>query len=332
MISIIIPHRNRSGLLGETLASLEAQTDPDWEAIVVDHGSSAREREAARELCARHRRVRFLVREEGPDGPSASRNLGLRAAAGDFTIFLDSDDLLAPGCLAERRKRITADPGLGFVAFDAALFEARPGDTDQSWNQLEGAVDLERFLRSDAPWCVSGPIWRTQTVRDLGGFDESVFYGDDAELHIRALLAGVSYRKATDLPPDHFIRRSPQVPRATQGMDPMVVASRIRRLEATSQALGRHHADAQHRLLWEGQYLVEAEFHLFRNPSPSAAAVAIREVFNLWRRECRPPVFRRWVVGSYLKIALLTRRRAYLVLRVARRIAMLFLPRSYYGK
>ncbi len=332
MISIIIPHRNRSGLLGETLASLEAQTDPDWEAIVVDHGSSAREREAARELCARHLRVRFLVREEGPDGPSASRNLGLRAAAGDFTIFLDSDDLLASSCLAERRKRITAEPRLGFVAFDAALFEARPGDTDQRWNRLEGAVDLERFLRSDAPWCVSGPIWRTQAIRDLGGFDESVFYGDDAELHIRALLAGVPYRKATDLSPDHFIRRSPQVPRATQGMDPMVVASRIRRLEATSKSLEHHGAGAPHRCLWEGQYFVEAEFHLFRNPSAQAAATAIREVLALWRRDCQPPVFRRMVVGGYFRIALLTRQRAYFLLRIARRMAMLVLPIHYFRK
>lgn len=324
MVSVVIPHHNRSALLRETLASLEAQTDPDWEAIVVDHDSAEEERKAADAACRESERVRFLHRENGPLGPSPSRNLGLEAARGSYVIFLDSDDLLAPWCLERRVKEITSDSALGFVVFDALLFEREPDDGTNSWNRLDGEDDLLRFLRSDAPWCVSGPIWRVEVIRKLGGFHDEVFYGDDAELHTRALLQKICYRKAPpSIPPDHYIRRSPEIARATQGTNAVVEASRITRLVETSRLLEAHHAEDRLRDCWSGQYFREAEYLLFRSKAPRAE---IAKVLHAWKRFEDPGPFVRSVAHTYLTIAIIAKDRCYLVLRLARRLAQLFLP------
>lgn len=333
-VSIITPHFNRSSLLAETAASVLAAMGPDDEWIVVDDGSDPTEWERAKMLSS-DPRIRWIARNREPKGPSACRNIGLAAARGSFVIYLDSDDLLASGCLEQRVREMNANPALAFIAFNARIFECHPGDKAECWNELgphDPAGDLRRFLGSHAPWCVSGPIWRFDAIRSLGGFNEQVFYGDDSELHIRALLAGIPYRKASaPCGPDHFVRRSPGVDRATQGWNPAVQASRVSRLTATARALENHDAPSGLRQLWEGQYFIEAEYHLFRNPQAVEAAAAVRKVLELWRHDCQPSCLRRGIVENYFRIALATRRRAYLVLRLARRLAMPLLPDSYFG-
>jgi GT2 family glycosyltransferase len=328
-VSVIIAHYERLDLLRETLASLAAQTVEDWEALVVDDGSTEAVWRGLREL--QGPRVRALRRHAGPKGPNTCRNLGLAHARGQYVVFLDSDDVLAPWCL-EQRLSVAADrPGYAFWVFPAILFRNTPGDTDVMWNEFhegEADADLRRFLRSDPPWCISSPLWKTHALKTIGGFNERVVYGDDADLHTRAILSGLPCSKLLAALPDVFIRRS-SARRITSRLDPEVIQWRAVRLAEGSRLLEERRASHELVDQWQGQYLVEAEFLLFKTTD---AKPEIRRVLSDWIRHHRPSRLRRWIVQTYLSVALACRKRPYLVLRIARRAAMRLLPEPFFPK
>jgi glycosyltransferase involved in cell wall biosynthesis len=325
-VSVITPHFERADLLRETRASIRASTRGDWEWLIIDDGSCAEVWEQVRAM-ADGDRVRVLRRVTGLKGPSTCRNLGVRECRGEYVIFLDSDDLLAPWCLEQRLAAARAQPDAALWVFPALLFAQAPGDGDGYWNTMNPAGDdLGRFLGSDNPWCVSSPLWRGDALRAIGGFNENLHYGDDSDLHIRALLAGLKVRQFPEALPDVFVRRGAE-PRLTSSTSPAVVEWRRIRLEEGTRALRQAGARPEHLKLWEGQYFVEAEFLLF-NVLDSAGA--IHRVLTDWQRQFRPRLTRRAEVLAYFRLALASRKKAYLLIRIARRIAMRLLPRDFF--
>lgn len=96
-VSVIIPAYNASEWLPAALGSLSAQTCPDWEAMVVDDGSTDSTAAAAQRLAAKDARIRLL--RQANAGVSAARNAGIAASEGEYICFLDADDLLHPQAL-----------------------------------------------------------------------------------------------------------------------------------------------------------------------------------------------------------------------------------------
>ena len=124
LFSVIIPFHNAERTLPETLASLQAQTEIDWEALLIDDASSDRSLEIARAAAAADPRLRLLHHLAShdppcaaPRGPSASRNLGIAAARGQYLALLDADDLWLPGKLAAQRKAFEAGADIVFTAY-----------------------------------------------------------------------------------------------------------------------------------------------------------------------------------------------------------------------
>ena len=359
-ISIIIPHFNRGDLLQETLESVRDQSFVNWEVIVVDDGSVPDEWQKAQQF--RDPRVRFVQRTDGIKGPSRCRNIGLQCSTGEYVVFVDSDDLLAPWCLTERVRNIELHPDADFVVFPVMLFQKTPGDMATLWNRLEGDGsesrkqcqvpfvrstqgasssqkvpdtllsntidnDQERFLRSDPPWHTSSPLWRREAIEKLGGFDEEILYGDDADLHMRALFAGFCYAKASDHLPDVFIRRAAE-DRITNTLSDRLLDSRMTRLAKGTQLVKKYGTPTQQRQ-WEGQYFVEAEFLLFNVPNSRQRQ---RDVMRLWKQNWTPTAICFLVASYYVGVAHLTKDRCYLMLRIARRLAMIILPREFFPR
>jgi glycosyltransferase involved in cell wall biosynthesis len=325
LVSIIIPHFNRPQLLAEALASVRASTEQRFEIIVVDDGSSAADWEAVQALA--DERTRIFRRSDGIKGPSRCRNLGLFEAKGDRVVFLDSDDMMASWCLEQRLMESEKAPDADFWVFPVMLFRDMPGDLDLLWNSMaDGRDDVGRFVRSDPPWHTSSPLWKVSSLRKLGGFNEAVFYGDDADLHLRALLSGLKARQFPETMPDLFVRRS-GAPRITNSLTSALIESRRIRLREGMRFLKTVVAGTPYRPVWEGQYIVEAEFLLF-NHTP--AKRPIQQVLENWQCDCRPSRMRRTIVNGYFSVALACRQHAYLILRIARRIVMKVLPSCYF--
>ena len=195
--SIIIPTRNRRELLEQTLASVIAQSEPDWEAIVVDDGSTDGTLGYLRAVAREDDRVRLLRRTGANPGACAARNQGVAAARSDVIIFLDSDDILEPFALEDRLASLGQRPEIDFLVTQARCFHKTPDDLNVLWNidppGITPGEDLHRFLRRDIPWQTTSATWRRPALARLGGWDERAPSGQDYEFHVRAILLGLRY-------------------------------------------------------------------------------------------------------------------------------------------
>lgn len=203
-VSIVVPVHNRASELAEALESIRAQTYPHWEAIVVDDRSTDNAPSVIARYASEDARFRFVKLPRDRQGAPAARNCGAALAGGQFVIFFDSDDLLAPAALANRVAVMNAHPELDFAVFGCHMFRKVPGDTGLMWNADTGGDDLDRFLSGDVPWQTTGPIWRRASLERVGPWDELALSSQDWEFHIRALVSGLKYDRFR--PPDIYWR------------------------------------------------------------------------------------------------------------------------------
>lgn len=312
-----VPHYNRVRLLAETLDSIVRQSVQPAEVIIVDdHSDPSVQNELQQFLSGK---VRILLQQPGLSGPSAARNTGWRASSCSLIMFVDSDDLLAPFCLEERIRCIQKSADSDFWVFPVGVFLERIGDQRTLWNNLCGDHDLERFLRSDPVWHTSGPIWKKCALERIGGFNEQVSYGDDSDLSIRALLAGLLFQKFPLVAPDTFVRRSDHN-RITNDQTDRALDARRTRLYAGSDAV--KDATPVQKRLWAGQYFVECEYLLFR------VSDSLPRQMEIWRQHWirhRPGIVTQVLVAVYLQLSNRLKETAYLVLRILRRLLMLVL-------
>lgn len=124
--SIIIPVLNTAAYLPACLDSVLAQTDPSFECIIVDDGSTDGSVEIERSYAARDARIRIIEQPNLRQG--AARNRGLSEACGTYVYFMDSDDVIEPELLEICCKRCS-DNSLDFTMFDNVQFRSEPGDS-----------------------------------------------------------------------------------------------------------------------------------------------------------------------------------------------------------
>lgn len=98
-ISIIIPVHNVAQYIEETINSILQQTYKDWEAIVVNDGSSDSTADIVRRLAVLDSRIQLV--DQRQSGVSVARNMGISLAKGQVLTFLDGDDLWKPSFLSE---------------------------------------------------------------------------------------------------------------------------------------------------------------------------------------------------------------------------------------
>lgn len=96
LISVVTPYRNAERFLPGLSATLQAQTYPHWECLLVDHASSDGGPALAAQLAAADPRFRCLQELDPRPLPALPRNRALAAARGELIAFLDADDLWHP--------------------------------------------------------------------------------------------------------------------------------------------------------------------------------------------------------------------------------------------
>ena len=110
LISVIIPAYNYAATLPRAVESVLHQLhDAPAELIVIDDGSTDNTRRVLAGLLVKHpESFRSIHKENG--GASSARNRGISEAQGDYLIFLDADDEMAPGALASLKQHIAENP------------------------------------------------------------------------------------------------------------------------------------------------------------------------------------------------------------------------------
>lgn len=113
MVSIITPVYNCGKFIESTILSVQRQTFPDWEMIVVDDCSTDNTVQIVRDYANSDNRIRLICNENN-SGAAVSRNTALREAKGEWIAFLDSDDLWKPEKL-ERQLAFMQENGYMFT-------------------------------------------------------------------------------------------------------------------------------------------------------------------------------------------------------------------------
>jgi glycosyltransferase involved in cell wall biosynthesis len=203
-ISIVTPTKIRLKLLCEAMDSAQAQTFAAWEHVIVDDGSDDGTAEEVGRRAAADPRIRYIARRGERNGANECRNQGIAESRSDLIVFLDSDDLLAPDCLARRVAAMRRNLDLDFATFQTSVFVDVPGDLARQLDPELLGDDLLRFLYFEVPWIITAPIWRKASLEKLGMFDASLPSWQDVDLHVRAIAAGLRYLRFPDV--DHHVR------------------------------------------------------------------------------------------------------------------------------
>ncbi|MEN6627596.1 MAG: glycosyltransferase family A protein [Candidatus Sumerlaeia bacterium] len=186
-VSFVIPCYNCAPWLGAALESLVAQTSPDWEAIVVDDGSTDDSAAVAADYAARDGRVR-LIRQPNA-GVGAARNSGAREASGRRLVFFDADDLMHPEFVEVMSGVLDAHPDAIGCACEYDLF-------DDSGARLPHPLPAggERLTVRDmfngAAWTIHAGMIRRELFDKVGGFDTTLKNSDDWDFWLRSLVHG----------------------------------------------------------------------------------------------------------------------------------------------
>lgn len=181
LVSVVIPAFNRAATIAAALHSVQAQTHPDWEAIVVDDGS----RDNTAEVVERHgqwdARIR-LIRHSANRGAQAARNTGIRHARGSWIAFLDSDDRWIGDSLQVRleaagTRRLTVVHSDGFQRRDDGSIA------------LYGLPALDGWIYREL-LCRPGPVFQgllvaREALERIGGLDERIIALQEWDTAIR---------------------------------------------------------------------------------------------------------------------------------------------------
>lgn len=127
--SVIIPIYNVESYLQACLDSVLNQTFEDWEAICVNDGSTDNSANILDDYG--HKDSRFKIVNQPNGGLSAARNTGLKAATGDYVMFLDSDDWLGCDALERVSESLTDEDMLCFSGRRFFEKEGRYHEADQ---------------------------------------------------------------------------------------------------------------------------------------------------------------------------------------------------------
>jgi Glycosyltransferases involved in cell wall biogenesis len=188
LVSVVVPNYNKGQFIGETIRSVLSQRFTDFEAIIVDDGSTDNSVEIAQSWAAKDDRVKVFVRDRLPKGGNTCRNIGIQKSTGQWLMFLDSDDLLMPFCLQQRMAAVTQQDETDLGIFPIGTFFKHPGDNASVWMPPTGVNYLHKFLSHDLPWHISSPMWKRETVVNVNGFHEGMNWLQDVEFHTRILL------------------------------------------------------------------------------------------------------------------------------------------------
>ncbi len=176
LVSIVIPCYNQGRFLADAIRSVQSQTYPEIETIVVDDGSTD---ETA--IVARASPVRLVsIRNSGA---AVARNIGMRESRGQYLIFLDADDRLLPDAVATGVAWLTAQERWKFVTGHVRLMteDGRPAGIPP---QVHGDSYVG-LLRSNYIWSPGAVMYRRDALDAGGPFDPAAGGSADYDLNIR---------------------------------------------------------------------------------------------------------------------------------------------------
>lgn len=180
VVSVIIPAHNSERFIAKALSSVLDQSFRDFEVTIVDDGSTDNTLDV---LTAFTSDIRVSVVKQQNLGPSAARNVGMRASEAEFIAFLDADDRWQPGKLEVQLSVFEKNPHVGVVHSEFAVVDERGEPQRRRWQRPlpRGSLTADLMFGNVIAGSVSSVIVRRRCMETVGGFDEDIWIGEDQD-------------------------------------------------------------------------------------------------------------------------------------------------------
>ena len=206
LFSIIVPVYNSAEYIADTIQSVWVQTYTRWELLMIDDGSSDHSLEVLKEWAKKDKRIRILQHPGGVNkGVSATRNVGIKHANGQWVAFLDADDIWYPKKLEIQHDIIVKNQELVFIYALADVIDEN-SQKIVSKNQAYAfnskysvyGAGIPGLMRHPFKYAVSkafeaptsSVVAKANIIQQIGGFEEDMSYSEDGLLWYRILERG----------------------------------------------------------------------------------------------------------------------------------------------
>ena len=174
MVSFIVPTYNRSQSIIRSIKSVQEQTNPLWELLIIDDGSSDNTREIVKPFLS-DVRINYFFQKNG--GVSVARNSGAYLAKGEYLIFLDSDDIFNPNLL----EQLNAN---SYKYYDLICWEVKK-ITEKKIEIIKPKFLGPLFKNKTAIFLAGSFCIKKELFWKAGGYDTDITFGENYELGIR---------------------------------------------------------------------------------------------------------------------------------------------------
>jgi GT2 family glycosyltransferase len=179
-LTIVTACYNHAHYLGDCMSSVDAQTEKDIEHIIVIDGATDYSADVAMERAKSDPRV-FVIPNRMNRGLAAAQNIGIRLAASQWVLKVDADDTIDSRYVEEILRAADDDPSRNIIFSPAQHFGSR---TDVYTYPPFEPRQLIHTLMIAGCAAMKRELWDA-----VGGYDETMRFAEDWDLHIRAQLA-----------------------------------------------------------------------------------------------------------------------------------------------
>lgn len=188
-VSVIMPTYGKPELLIRSIKSVQNQTYPEWELIIVDDNNPDTDYRKQTEMCMKQfeniKCIRYIKHEYNKNG-SAARNTGIAAATGDYIAFLDSDDEYMPERLKLCVKALEECKGSKYAGVYTGCKITRNGKLVRNRTDIKSGNFIVQTLAAGFPLSSGSNLFmKADVVRELGGFDTAFRRHQDYEFLVR---------------------------------------------------------------------------------------------------------------------------------------------------
>ncbi len=189
LVSVIITCFNLGQYLAEAVDSVLAQTYPEYEILIVDDGSTAKQ---TKKILKNFVRPKTKIIHTKNCGLAAARHKGIALAHGKYILPLDADDKIAPTYMAKAIKILEKNPQVGIVYAEAEFFGRRHG----KWDLAD--YKFPDILLSNSIFCSA--FFRKKDWTASGGYNERLIYGyEDHDFWLSLIELGCRVQRIPEI-------------------------------------------------------------------------------------------------------------------------------------
>ncbi len=191
LVSVVVPLYNQGRYLEEAVHSVLTQTQPRWEMIIVNDGSTDDSLKLAKAILQKANDPRIRLVSQPNSGKGKTRNRGVAETSAPYICILDADDMICPEYFSVAVKLLDSNPDVGWVCPRTLVFG---GTNHVIWNWEYNF--FASLLRCPGPVT---SIYRRSVYEEVNGYDETMIDAEDYEFWIKAGEHGWKGKTTNDI-------------------------------------------------------------------------------------------------------------------------------------